>query len=270
MNDDDLKDLHNAVKLLENPSLSVKVADVIGTPIEKAIAALPSKAKAVINSATEKAIHKALKVSFGTMEYYDPKSDIEAPKSSDLWHKAATATTGALGGAFGVMALTIELPISTTIMMRSIADIARSEGADMQNIQTQLECVQVLALGGPSNKNNTTEVGYFVTREAMTKAISEAYAHIASHSFKKEGAPAVIKLINRIAERFSLNVTDKVAGQFVPIIGAIGGALINTIFMDHFENMARGHFIILRLENKYGAEKVRQKYNDFNNKMKLD
>ena len=110
----------------------------------------------------------------------------------------------------------------------------------MQNIQTQLECVQVLALGGRSDKNNTTEVGYFVTREAMTKAVSEASAHITSHSFKKEGAPAVIKLINKIAERFSLNVTDKVAGQLVPIIGAIGGALINTIFMDHFQNMARG------------------------------
>jgi hypothetical protein len=177
---------------------------------------------------------------------------------------AATATSGAVGGAFGLMALAVELPISTTIMMRSIADIARSEGADMQDLQTQFECVQVLALGGSSSRDDAAEIGYFFAREAMSKAVSEAAAHIAKNGLKKEAAPAIVRLITQIAERFSINVTEKAAAQLIPVVGAIGGALINTIFIDHFQNMARGHFIVRRLERKYSPDLVRKRYFELN------
>jgi hypothetical protein len=43
-------------------------------------------------------------------------------------HKALAAPSGAIGGSFGLLALPIELPISTGIMLRSIGDIARAEG----------------------------------------------------------------------------------------------------------------------------------------------
>jgi hypothetical protein len=123
--------------------------------------------------------------------------------------------------------------------------------------------VQVLALGGPSSSDDGAEIGYFVAREAMTKAISEAAAHIAKNGLEKEAAPAIVRLIIQIAERYSINVTEKAAAQLVPVIGAIGGAVINTVFIDHFQNMARGHFTVRRLEKKYGAEFIRQKYEEF-------
>ena len=41
--------------------------------------------------------------------------------------------SGAIGGAFGLASVAVELPISTTIMLRSIADIARSEGFDVRD-----------------------------------------------------------------------------------------------------------------------------------------
>lgn len=263
MNENDLKDLKAAVKLIENPSLGAKIADVVGTPIEKAIALLPSKATESIGIAAKKAIHGSLKLSLKTLGHHDPKSGTEPPEASDWWHIAATATTGAIGGAFGFLALTIELPISTTIMMRSIADIARSEGADMQDLQTQLECVQVLALGGPSRSDDEAEIGYFVAREAMTKAMSDAAAYIAKNGLQNDAAPAIVRLIIQISERYSINVTEKTAAQLVPVLGAIGGAIINTVFIDHFQSMARGHFTVRRLENKYSPELVRQKYYDF-------
>lgn len=164
MNDDDAIDLKNAVRLLENPSLGAKIADIIGTPIEKAIALLPSRATETIGSAAQKAIHGALKLSLKTLDHHDPESGEDPPEASDWWHIAATATTGAVGGAFGLPALTIELPISTTIIMRSIADVARSEGANNRDLQTQLECVKVLAFGGPSSSDDGAEIGYFVAR----------------------------------------------------------------------------------------------------------
>ncbi len=262
MNQADINDLRTAVDLLENPGFGAKVAGFVGRPIEKAIARLPDKATKAIVSATHKAIQGALTLSLKTFAHHDPSSGKETPEASNWWHLAATATTGAVGGAFGVLALTIELPISTTIIMRSIADVARSEGADLHDIQIQLECVQVLALGGDSSSDDGAEIGYFVAREAMSKALSEAATHIAQNGLKKGSAPAIVRLITGIAQRYSINVTEKAASQLVPVVGAIGGALINTVFIDHFQNMARGHFIVRRLEKKYGQRIVRLKYQE--------
>jgi hypothetical protein len=262
MTEIELRDLRSAVSLLENPSFGAKVAHFVGGPIEKAIALLPDQAAKAIVSATHKAIRSALKLSLRTLDRHDPKVDVQAPEASNWWHVAATATTGAVGGAFGWLALTIELPISTTIIMRSIADIARSEGADLQDLQVQLECVQVLALGGNSNRDDSADIGYFVAREAMSKAVSEAASHLAKNGLGKGSSPAIVRLITLIAERYSINVTEKAATQILPVIGALGGALINTVFIDYFQNMARGHFIVRRLESRYGAKVVRQNYLD--------
>jgi len=263
MKNDDVIALKNAVKLLENPSLGAKIANLIGTPIEKAIALLPNKATESIGTAAQKAIHGALKLSLKTLEYHDQESDEAPPESSDWWHMAAVAATGAIGGALGIFALTIELPFSTTIIMRSIADIARSEGANLKDIQAQLECVQILAFGGPSSSDDGAEIGYFVAREAMAKAISNASAFIAKNGLEKEAAPPIARLIIQLSERYSVNITEKMAAQLMPIIGSIGGAAINTVFINHFQSIARGHFTIRRLEATYGPEVVRQQYDKF-------
>jgi hypothetical protein len=76
----------------------------------------------------------------------------------------------------------------------------------------------------------------------------------------EESAPALVRLIIQISERFSVQVSEKAAAQAVPAIGAAGGAIINTLFIDHFQDMARGHFIVRRLERKYGKEIVEATY----------
>jgi EcsC family protein len=55
-------------------------------------------------------------------------------------------------------------------------------------------------------------------------------------------------------------VSEKTAAQLVPVIGAAGGALINTIFIAHYQDMARGHFMVRRLEKIHGSEPVRIAY----------
>lgn len=258
MEEQDKKALTRAVQLMENPSFPVKVANTIGTPIEKAIALLPHGAREKIGSLCRKAIHGALKLSLRSMDI-STKSDNNA-EPSNWWHTGAVAVTGGVAGFFGLGALAIELPISTTIMMRSIADIARSEGADLSDIVAQLECVQVLAFGGLSNSDDGADIGYFIVREAMAEAVEEAATHIAVQGLGQEGAPALVRLITQIAERYSINITEKTAAQFVPVIGALGGALINTFFIDHFQDMAEAHFSIRRLERKYGEDAVRVEY----------
>jgi hypothetical protein len=181
--------------------------------------------------------------------------------SRDRLHKMAVAASGAAGGALGLVALTWELPVSTTLMLRSIADIAAAEGENPRQIETKLACLMVFALGSTRNdSDNAAESGYFAARAALASAVSEAAKYLAEKGVTKGGAPAVVRLIALIASRFGIVVSEKAAAQAVPIIGAAGGALINTIFIGHYQDMARGHFIVRRLEKIHGLEPVRRAY----------
>jgi len=252
----EIEDLKTAKFLLETPGLAAKISNLVGAPIEKGFALLPKKWNAVVNDATRKSIETALDVALWTMDH----SQAESP--SNWWHKLAVGTTGAAGGAFGLAALTIELPVSTTIILRSIADIARSQGENLKMPEARLECVQVLALGGTSKSDDGSETGYFAARAVMAKAVSDAVQHLAKNGLSQKGAPAIVRLIAVIASRFSIVVSEKAAAQAVPVVGAFGGAVINTLFIDHFQDMGKGHFIVRRLERLHGPEEVKRIYKE--------
>ncbi|MDT8387447.1 MAG: EcsC family protein [Thiogranum sp.] len=251
----ELQDLMLARSCLENPSMAARISNIVGSPIEKGFEMLPEKWHQVVNDATRKSIETGLDVALWTLDQNRP----ETP-SSNWWHKLAVGTSGAAGGAFGLAALAIELPVSTTIMLRSIADIARSEGENLATPEAKLQCMQVLALGGRATNDDAAETGYFAARAAMARAVSDAAAHLAKKGLADKGAPALIRLIAQIASRFSIVVSEKAAAQAVPVVGAFGGAFINTLFIDHFQDVGKGHFIIRRLERLHGPEEIRRAY----------
>lgn len=250
----DLNELKKAKALLENPGLAAKITNLMGTPIEKGFSLLPEGWHLKISEMTRMALSKAVHAAVLTMK----NSPGEA--ASNTLHKLAVATTGGLGGLFGLPALSIELPLSTTIMLRSIADIARSQNESIHHTDTQMACIEVFALGGPDMSDDASESGYFAVRAALAQTISKASEYLAQKGLIEEGAPALVRLIVQVAERFSIQVSEKAAAQAVPAIGAAGGAIVNTLFIDHFQDMARGHFIIRRLERKYGNELVEKTY----------
>jgi hypothetical protein len=253
----DLEDLRQAKKLLENPGLAAKLASYVGTPVEKGMKLLPNKWQKVVHGATEKALMKALDVAVKSLGGASPQPQ----GAKNRMHTIAAATSGAIGGAFGIAALGIELPVSTTIILRSIADIASSEGEDPRHIETKLSCLTVFALGSPRDKrDDASESAYFAARSALATAVTEASKHLAQKGLAKGGSPALVRLIGLIASRFGIVVSEKTAAQMVPLIGAAGGALINTLFIAHYQDMARGHFIVRRLEKIHGAEPVRLAY----------
>lgn len=247
-------ELSAAKALLENPGLAARMTDVLGVPIEKGLAILPEKWQENVQETARLAIKKALDFAVMTMD-----NRLEGKRSSRK-HKIAVAASGAIGGAFGLIALAAELPVSTVIMLRSIADIAKHEGEDIKLLETKLACLEVFALGGRSRKDNASEAGYYAVRSVLASSISDAASHIAKKGITEEGAPALVRLISRIATRFGVVVSEKVAAAAIPIIGAVGGATINTIFIDHFQKMAKGHFAIRRLERIYGKEMVQKEY----------
>lgn len=252
----DREQLRHACELLENPGLAARISHMVGTPIERGFDSLPERWGKVIDAAARKSIESTLDVAIGTID------ESHRGGSSNWWHRAAATASGATGGAFGLAALAIELPISTAIMLRSIADIARSEGEDLGHAEARVQCLQVLALGGPARLDDAAEFGYFAARAALGRAVSEAASHVAKKGLAEKSAPAIVRLISQVASRFSLVVSEKAVAQAVPVVGAFGGAAINAVFIAHFQDMARGHFIVRRLERSYGSEAVRRMYAD--------
>ena len=253
LSNEHLAELSEAKRLLENPGLAVKITNFVGKPIEKGFELLPDNWSQRIGLATKDALMFAMKGALLTM-------DSQSSEAHPRWHKVAAAISGAAGGAFGLPALIAELLVSTTIMCRSIADIARANGESLDNVSTRLACIEVFALGGASRLDDAAEIGYFAVRSSLARAVSEAAEYLASQALAEEGAPALVRLMTLIATRFQLQVSEKAAAQMVPIIGAAGGAVINLLFIDHFQDMSRGHFTVRRLERQYGTEEVRRAY----------
>ncbi|WP_435139357.1 EcsC family protein [Formosa sp. A9] len=254
LSNEHIEELATAVTLLESPSIAAKITSAIGMPIERAIETLPDDWQQKIGDITQKSLTKAAEVAIWSL------SDSGQDKPANLFHKFGAAVSGGVGGFFGLPGLAVELPVSTTIILRSIADIARSQGEYLNTTETKLACIEVFALGGNDESDDHLESGYFVIRAALAKSITEATQFIATKKITEESAPALVKLIAQIATRFNILVTEKAAAQAIPAIGAVTGGLINTIFIDHFQKMAKGHFIMRKLERIYGTELTKTWY----------
>src|SRR6476619_4189110 len=122
LTDEDRADLKSAVRQLESLGFGMKAANALGTPIERAIESLPAKGRALVQDATKRALDACLKIALSSL------GKSTSTGSLDTLHKATCTVSGAIGGFFGMYGLPVELPVSTAIMLRSIANIARSEG----------------------------------------------------------------------------------------------------------------------------------------------
>jgi hypothetical protein len=251
--DADLETLRAAVHALEKPSLPARLAAMVGKPVELLAGNLPFGASQVISAAVQKGLDAALKAALATLKD-------QPGEGSNLLHKSLAVASGAIGGALGTATLAVELPVSTIVMLRSIADIARAEGEDLRDPETALACLQVFALGASGPADDAAESAYFAVRSFLARSTAEAARYIAERSVVEEGAPYLVRFLGQIASRFGIVVSHKFAAQAVPVIGAFGGAVVNYAFIDHFQTVARGHFSVRRLERIYGKDAVRAEY----------
>lgn len=255
ISDGDLQDLARAKALLESPGLAIQLSNYVGAPMEYLLSKkLPGGASVLVNRAARRAVEAGYRAAAGTL-----RQGAVGTRASNRLHQFAVAGTGAVGGFFGLAGLLVELPITTATMLRSIADIARSEGESPAHDGTRLACIEVLALGGTRSDDDAAEAGYFASRAALAQQVTAASRYVAS-SLGNGAAPTVVRAINAIASRFSVPVTQKALAQAAPVIGAASGAALNLVFISHFQRMARGHFIVRRLERAHGPALVRALY----------
>jgi hypothetical protein len=245
--------LRRAVLNLESQNFAGQLADYAGRPVDRVLRLMPKVATSRFNKVIESAILNCLAVAIRSIE---PQS--KRPPS----RRAASVLAGLSGGVsgfFGIAALPIELPVTTTLMLRAIADIARHHGEDLSTPEARLACVEVFALGAPRS-GRRTDFGYYASRALISRLTADTTALLLERGAANLSAPVVGSLVSEIATRFSVVVSERSAASALPVLGAVGGATVNVIFMNHFQRVAQGHFAIRQLEREHGAAAVRRLY----------
>ncbi|HVB90046.1 MAG TPA: EcsC family protein, partial [Beijerinckiaceae bacterium] len=231
LSQEDWAALSTAVRRLERSSLAMRLAHVLDRQVKLASSIVPPSISANVSRAVSLALRAAMKAAIRSLG-----QPAAGHSPSPMAHRAMAIASGAAGGALGLATLPIELPISTTLMLRSIADVARSEGEDLADPEAALACLEVFALGGEPQAA-PWESGYFAVRALLAKTVSEAARYILNRGVVEEGAPILVRLGSLIASRFGAVVTQKALAQAVPVVGAVSGGAINYAFMEHFQTV---------------------------------
>lgn len=252
----DLATLAEARRALESPGLAMRLSALVGSPIEKGMERLPAGWRNKLGGVAQDALGHAIGAAARTLD--------KTPRAaSPRLHKLLGSISGGAGGAFGLAGLTVEIPVSTVLIMRAILDIARAHGEDIDTAATRMAALEVFALGGPGKTDDAVDTGYYAVRAALANAVSDAARHLAGQGVAglgQQGAPAITRLLAMVAARYKVQLTQKAAGMLVPGIGAVAGASVNLLFMNHFQSVSDAHFSIRRLERHYGEETVHKAY----------
>jgi hypothetical protein len=257
--DSDREVLAAAMRRLEAPGFAGRITTIVGRPAELAARALPGVATGLVAKAAQTALTRALDIALLSLRG-------RRFRGGRVVHSALASASGAVGGAFGLAAITIELPVSTAIMLRAIAAIAQEEGEDLGDPAGGLACLEVFGLGhtGPASAE-ATEGGYFAVRALLARGLAQAADTVINKGSLHGGSALAMRALSPVVNRFGAIVSQKLAAQAVAVVGAVGGAAINLAFIEHFQELARGHFAVRRLERVYGAEAVRAEYERLRN-----
>lgn len=224
--------------------LLIRLATWAGERVESAAGKLPDAWQARIAEATDLALRQSYDFAFSTQG--DPAaasassalSRVLAWAEGETWHVIATGVTGALGGLGGIATTLIDLPVTTTLILRSIQQIASGYGEDLADPAVRAQCVAVFGLAGPLAKDDAAEVGLFTSRLALNgKVISE--------------------MLKLVLARYSIVVGEKVLAQATPVLGAFAGGAVNPAFTSFYQTMAHVHFRLRRLERDHDADQLR-------------
>lgn len=239
--------LDRAAAFFNDPGWIVSGLNWVGRPIESMHQKLPEPARKVIAGATEKAVAKALDLALQTLPATSPARNNASTASSRV-HLAMATATGAVGGLFGWPALALELPATTTLILRGILDQARLHGHDIHDIDVRLECMMIFSFGTPGANDDAMNSSYFATRAW--------FASVVSKGIDRGSAQWLAKFAAGIASRLQARVGQKFLAETVPIVGAIGGGAINYAFTDFFIRAADFHFGIRAMEKRCGHQLV--------------
>lgn len=250
----EIEELRWAHARLEHPSFAARLSSVVGVPIERMLNLLPQSWNRAVHAGVTLSIERAANLAIYTLP---DAAELPAPAARQAEHLGLAAVTGAVGGFAGPIGLMIELPLMTVLMLRAIAGIARSQGENLTSVDTRMACVEVFGLGARTRDDDAAETGYYGIRGTLAFHFGGA---LNSAGVSARDLPGGMEFLRGVAARFGIVVSEDLGARLLPVIGAVGGATLNLIFMQHFQDVARGHFIVRRLERKYGSDVIRLAY----------
>lgn len=224
--------------------LLMRLVTLAGGQVEEGMKLLPAGARGQIEGAARGALTRSYEIAARSRA----QTALDGPLggalgvlsqrvSTDRAHRMLATVSGALGGVGGLPTALAELPIATTLIFRAVQGVAAAHGEDPGDPDTRLECLRVFGAGGPGAGDDGIDTSFIGARLGLSGA-------------------AVGKLIGKIAPRFAAVLSQKLAAQAVPILGAAAGAGINYTFTGFYTEMAHVHFGLRRLTRLYGEEQV--------------
>lgn len=191
----------------------------LGQQADGLIDQLPKGLQAGLFSATESALGVAIRAA-------DLSQRVLPGQDARLTRLVAMAM-GAAGGVGGVGTALTELPLTTTLFLRSIQSAARQQGFDPKADSVRFDSVRIFASNGPLAAGES-DLAFLATRMALT-------------------GPTLQALATKVAPRLAVVFGKKIAAQALPIMGAAAGASINGVYANYYHNMALVHFGLRRL-----------------------
>ena len=264
--------LQDAVRFFESDSFFKRISSKINVPVEGLMSKIPDGLGDKIDQASRIAVAKALSIAVMTIsnnKNFSKESD-PLKKSKGWLHKSLAGVSGALGGSMGLASMLMELPISTGIILRSIASIASEFGEDINDPDVLVECMCVFGFGSQGRspeRSDETSTSYYLEKMALSKAAIDAKSFLGSYNAKQTlksiemaSAPAIMNFVTAVANRFKINITYKGIFKSVPVFGALSGAAVNVAFTDYYMDVAKFHFGLRALSRNYSADMVERAY----------
>ncbi len=218
----------------------ITLMSTLGSTIEQGLDRLPEGFKRVVTDKVREALEHAQQAALTGMD-----KEEAGREASSRWYGALAAVSGGVSGFFGLPAVLVELPVTTVTILRSIADVARSKGANLGDVGVQATCLEAFAYGGPLNDDDDTDLAFFATRIGAVGLAT------------RMGTMELADVITRVAVRYTSAVVPKVALQAVPITGAVLGAGLNWSYMQFYQAMASVLFTLRPIELKHDRDQVR-------------
>ncbi|MGF7148855.1 hypothetical protein FHS96_002483 [Sphingomonas zeicaulis] len=230
-----------ADRYVEAHGLFMQIVGWAGQAAEGLVSRLPADWRERIDSVGVAALEQAYAAAVATQPGAEDKGLRQRAlgwTKGETWHRFATGITGALGGLGGIATTLVDLPVTTTLILRSVQQVAAGYGEDPALPETRAQLIAVFALGGPLPEDDTLETGLFAARLALT-------------------GKAVAEMLKAALPRFGVVVSQKTLAQATPLLGAAAGAIVNPVFASYYQAMAHVHFGLRRIERTEDPEQVR-------------
>lgn len=200
--------------------IGIQLLNLLGAKAESLMEALPAPVRANLETGTEHALRMAMQAA--------QSSRRAVPDQSTWVNTAVTTAMGAAGGFGGLPSAMVELPATTTVLLRAIQGVAAQHDFDPDSAGVQFDCIRVFAAAGPLARDDGADLGFLTLRVTLSGG-------------------AVNRLIAAVAPRFATVLGQKLAAQTVPVLGAVAGATVNYVYTSYYQEIAHVHFGLRRL-----------------------